>query len=133
MTDRSLEELLEDEEDAIVVAVRERMRGDESVGRVATQRQIREGDLLAQVTGFWFQAMRSDIALGFCDSMRQSLSWLVSFRSGHQLPFGDDLVGRMFEDISEEIEARLETDGQRRQYIAYRDEVRGIIAETFPG
>lgn len=133
MTERSLDELLQDEQDAIVVAVQARMRGDETMAEVAAQRQLRERDLSGQVLGFWLTAIRSDLELGFSETMRQNLEWLVSLRSGHRLPFGDELVGRMFRDISEEIEARLDSDDQRARYASYRDEVLQAIAETFPG
>lgn len=133
MTQRSLDELLADEKDAISVAVQGRMRGDQTMSVVAAQRELRERDLVAQVLGFWLTAIRSDLELGFSETMRQNLEWLVSLRSGHQLPFPDSLVGRMFRDISDEIEARLETDDQRARYAAYRDDVIRIIAETFPG
>ncbi len=132
MTERTLDEFLQEEQDVIIVAVRERMRGDDAMGAVAEQRQLSEGALAGQVLGFWLQAVRSDLLLGSTDAMRQNLEWLVRLREGHQLPFGDELVRRMFADISAEIEARLETDGQRAQYTPYRDEVLRLIAGTFP-
>lgn len=133
MGERPLDELLEDERDGIVVAVRERMRGDETMGKVAAQRQLREGELVAQVLSFWLQAVRTDLALGSTTAVRQNLEWLASLRSGHELPFDDGLVRRVFLDVSAEVEARLETSAQRAQYTAYRDEVLRLIAVTFPG
>jgi hypothetical protein len=42
------------------------------------------------------------------------------------------MVRHVFEDISREIDARLESDQLRTEYDAYRREVIALIDEAFP-
>jgi hypothetical protein len=65
--------------------------------------------------------------------MQQNMQWLIAFRAGHQLPFDDSMVLRMFDDLSEEIEARLDSDGLRAEYAAYRKKAAALIVAAFPG
>jgi hypothetical protein len=132
MTEITLDEFLRDNHDTILVAVQARMRGDEQMGAVAVQRELRENDLASQVLGFWLQAIRTDIELGSTAALEQNLQWLVRLRSGHDLPFDDALVWRIFADLSDEIDARLDSDLARRDYTAYREKVGKLIAEAFP-
>ena len=66
-------------------------------------------DLTGQVLGFWLQTIRTDVALGSTAAIEQNLSWLVRLRSGQDLPFDDAMVQRMFDDLSAEIDARLDS------------------------
>jgi hypothetical protein len=132
MTEITMDDFLKDNHDAILVAVQARMRGDETMGRIATQRELSESDLASQVLGFWLQGIRSDLTLGSTATMAQNMKWLVSLRAGHDLPFDDDMVMSMFNDISDEIDARLESDGLRDEYAAYREKVGKLIVDAFP-
>jgi hypothetical protein len=132
VAETTMDEFLRDNHDAILVAVQARMRGDETMGRVAVQRELSESDLSSQVLGFWLQGIRSDLTLGSTATMAQNMQWLIGFRAGHQLPFDDAMVMSMFNDISDEIDARLESDGLRDEYAAYRDKVGKLIADAFP-
>ena len=132
MADATLEDVLRDNHAAILAAVSVRMRGDEDMARVAEHRGLSEGDLTGEVLGFWLQGIRSDLALGGTAAMEQNMQWLLRFREGHSLPFADSTVRRCFAEISEEIERKLDTYEQRKQYAAYRAEVERIILDTFP-
>lgn len=132
MGDVTLDDVLRDNHDAILAAVQVRMRGDVTMGKVAAQRELSESDLSSQVLGFWLQGIRSDVTLGSTATMAQNLQWLLRLRSGHELPFEDHMVQRMFDDISEEIEARLDSRGLREEWAAYRDHVTRLIGDTFP-
>jgi hypothetical protein len=132
MAASTTDEFLRDNRDAILAAVQARMRGDETMDRIALQRELSESDLAGQVLGFWLEGIRSDLTLGSTATMEQSLRWLVSLRGGHDLPFGDDMVMRMFDDICDEIDVRIDSETLRREYAAYQAKVRGLIAEAFP-
>ena len=99
MDEPTMDEFLKDNHDAILVAVQARMRGDETMGRVAAQRELSESDLASQVLGFWLQGIRSDLTLGSTATMAQNMQWLVSLRAGHDLPFDDAMVLSMFDDV----------------------------------
>jgi hypothetical protein len=137
MTATTMDEVLRDDHDAIIVAVQTRMLRDPEMDglmdTVASQRELSKSDLASQVLGFWLQAIRSDLTLGSTATMEQSLPWLISFRSGHDLRFGNHVVLRMFDDISDEIEARLQSEALRREYEAYRQKVVELITAAFPG
>ena len=132
MTDTTMDDFLRDNHDAILVAVQARMRGDETMGRIAAQRELSESDLSSQVLGFWLQGIRSDLTLGSTATMAQNMQWLIGFRAGHDLPFDDAMVLRMFDDISDEIDARLDSEALREEYAAYREKVAKLIADAFP-
>lgn len=132
MGDVTMDDVLRDNHDAILAAVQARMRGDETMGKVAAQRDLSESDLSSQVLGFWLQGIRSDVTLGSTATMAQNLHWLTSLRAGHDLPFENEMVRHMFEDISEEIEARLDTAGLRKEWAAYREQVTVLIDDAFP-
>lgn len=93
MADQTIDDIIRDQREAIVAAVQERMRGDEAMSAVAAQRALTEGDLSAQVLGFWLQGIGSDLTLGSTTTMAQNLQWLVSLRRGHDLPFENEMVG----------------------------------------
>lgn len=132
MGDAAIDEVLRDQQAAIVAAVQERMRGDATMAKVAEQRGLSDAELSDQVIRFYLQAIGSDLALGSTVAMAQNLQWLAALRRGHDLPFADEMVRRMFDDISDEIQARLETDALREQYVAYRTRVADLVAESFP-
>lgn len=132
MSELMIDEVLRGDRAAIAAGVRARLRGDEAVGRLAARRGLGEGDLLSQVVGFWLQGIGSDLALGSTATMEQNLHWLVGLRAGHELPFDDEMVGRMFDAISAEIEVRLGSDAQRAEYAAYRQAVERLIVTAFP-
>jgi hypothetical protein len=132
MSGKSLGEILKDDHDAILAAVAARMRGDEDMGKVASQRGLSEADINSQVLGFWLQGIRSDLNLGTTAAMQQNMSWLKSFRSGHDLPFDGRAVRRCFAELSEEIDSRIETEEHRAEYSAFRAEVDKIISVAFP-
>ena len=132
MNDPALDQVLHDQRDAIMVAVQARMRGDETMTRVAIQRDLSESDLAIQVLGFWLQAIRTDLELGSTAALEQNMEWLVKLRAGHALPFGDDMVMWMFEEISDEVDARLPTASMREEYAAYRVKVQRLISAAFP-
>lgn len=132
MGEATLEEFLADNQDAIVVAAQERMRGEDTMVRLAAQRELSESDLLHQVLGFWLQAIRTDVTLGSTAAMEQNLGWLVRLRAGHDLPFEDVMVQRMFDDICTEVDARLGSEAMREEYATYRGKVEVLIAEAFP-
>ncbi len=132
MADQTIDELLKEDHASILAAVRERMRGDETMGAVAAVRELSEGDLTAQVLDFWLQGIRTDLALGITHTMQQNLEWLVAFRAGHELPFDGRSVAWMFAEISDEILARLPADDLRAEYETYAAAVRQLIAQTFP-
>ena len=71
MTAKTMDEFLGDKQDAILAAVQTRIRGDETMARVAAQRELGEGDLTSQVLGFWLQGIRSDLTLGSTAAMEQ--------------------------------------------------------------
>ena len=128
----TMDGFLRDNHEAIVVAVQARMRGDETMGRVAAQRELSADDLSSQVLGFWLQGIRSDLTLGSTAAMEQSLSWLARLRAGHDLQFDDAEVLRLFDFISDEIDARLESADLREEYAAYREQVGRLITDVFP-
>jgi diguanylate cyclase (GGDEF)-like protein len=132
MAEATMDEFLRDNHDAILVAVQEKMRGDETMGRIAVQRDLSESDLASQILGFWLQGIRSDLTLGSTATMAQSMQWLVSLRAGHDLPFDDAMVLSMFDDISDEIDGRLDSDALRDEYAAYREQVTTLITDAFP-
>jgi len=132
MTDITMDDFLKDNHDAILVAVQARMRGDETMGKIATQRELSESDLASQVLGFWLQGIRSDLTLGSTATMEQNMQWLIGFRAGHDLPFDDAMVSHMFDSISDEIVARLDSEAQREEYAAYRETTGKLIADAFP-
>ena len=132
MDEATMDEFLRDNHDAILVAVQDKMRGDETMGRIAVQRDLSESALASQVLGFWLQGIRSDLTLGSTATMAQNMQWLVSLRAGHDLPFDDSMVLSMFDDISDEIERRLDSDGLRAEYAAYRLQVTKLITDAFP-
>ena len=51
MAEMTLDEFLRDNRDAILVAAKARMRGDETLVRMAAQRELSESDLVSQVLG----------------------------------------------------------------------------------
>ena len=128
----AMDDFMRDHHDSIVVAVQSRMRGDETMGRVAGQRELSESDLSGQVLGFWLQAIRTDLMLGSAAALEQNLQWLIRLRAGHGLPFGDEMVMRMFDDISTEIDAQLASDALREEYAIYRERAAGLISDAFP-
>ena len=128
----AMDDFLRDDHDAIVAAVQARMKGDETMGRVAGQRELSESALASQVLGFWLQAIRTDLALGSTAALEQNLRWLVRLRAGHDLPFGDEMVMRMFDGISTEIDAQLTSDALREEYAIYREKAAGLINDAFP-
>ncbi len=132
MGDVTLDDVLRDNHDAILAAAQARMRGDETMGKVAAQRELTESDLSSQVLGFWLQGIRSDVTLGSTVTMAQNLQWLSHLRSGHELPFDDQMVQGMFDDISEEIEAHLDSAELRREWETYRAQVACLIGDAFP-
>ncbi len=123
---------LKDEHDAILAAVAARMRGDEDMGKVAAQRGLSEADINSQVLGFWLQGIRSDLTLGTTAAMQQNMTWLKSFRSGHDLPFDGRAVRRCFAELSDEIDSRLDTEEHRAEYATFRTQVDTIISDSFP-
>jgi 6-phosphogluconate dehydrogenase len=127
-----LDDVVGDDHDGILAAVQARMRGDEAMKRVAEQRELSESDLSSQVLGFWLQGIRSDLTLGSTVTMAQNLQWLKVLRAGHDLPFENEMVQRMFDDISAEIEARIDSHGMRAEYAEYRQAVTALIADAFP-
>lgn len=132
MVEPTMDEFLKDNHDAILVAVQARMRGDETMGRVAAQRELSESDLSSQVLGFWLQGIRSDLTLGSTATMEQNMQWLIGFRAGHELPFDDAMVPHMFDYISDEIDGRLDSEALREEYAAYREKAGKLIADAFP-
>jgi hypothetical protein len=132
MSGGSLAETLREDHDAILAAVAARMRGDEDMGKVAARRGLSEADINSQVLGFWLQGIRSDLTLGTTAAMQQNMSWLKSFRSGHDLPFDGRAVRRCFAELSDEIDSRLETEEHRAEYSAFRTQVNKIISDSFP-
>jgi hypothetical protein len=127
-----MDDFLKDNHDAILVAVQTRMRGDETMGRVAAQRELSESDLASQVLGFWLQGIRSDLTLGSTATMEQNMQWLIGLRAGHELPFDDAMVLQMFDYISDEIDARLDSEALRAEYAAYREKAGKLITDAFP-
>jgi signal transduction histidine kinase len=132
MPETTLDTFIRDHHDAILAAVQGRMRGDETMCRLAAQREVSESELTGQVLGFWLQGIASDVTLGSTVTMRQNLRWLVGLRAGHDLGFADAMVRQMFEDISREIDARLEGERLRAEYEQYRQAVLALIGEAFP-
>ena len=128
----AMDDFLRDDHDAIVAAVQAHMKGDETMSRVAGQRELSEGGLASQVLGFWLQAIRTDLALGSTAALEQNLQWLVRLRAGHDLPFGDEMVMRMFDAISTEIDGQLKSDALREEYASYREKAAGLIKCAFP-
>jgi hypothetical protein len=132
MSEITMDEFLADNRDAILVGVQARMRGHETMVRVAEHSEISESDLGSQVIGFWLQAIRTDLELGSTAAIEQNLQWLVRLRIGQEVPFDDPMVMRTFDDISAEIEERLESDTLREEYATYRARVRTLIVDAFP-
>lgn len=132
MSEMTMDEFLAENRDAILVGVQARMRGNETMARVAEHSEISESDLGSQVIGFWLQAIRTDLELRSTAAMQQNLQWLVRLRSGQEVPFDDPMVMKMFEGISDEIDARLESDALREEYATYRERVRTLILDAFP-
>jgi hypothetical protein len=131
MEHASLDEFLKDNHDAILAAVMVRMRGDEDMAQVAAQRDLSEANLDSQVLGFWLQGIRSDLTLGTTAAMEQNVRWLESFRSGHDLRFDGKAVRRCFNEISDEIESRLEEKEQLAEYSAFKAQVDRLICDSF--
>ena len=123
MAETDMDEFLRDNHDAIIAAAQARMKGDETMGRVAAQRELSESDLASQVLGFWLQAIRTDLTLGSRAALEQNLQWLVKLREGHGLPF---------DDVSAEVETRLESQALREEYSNYREKAAGLISAAFP-
>jgi signal transduction histidine kinase len=132
MPETTLDAFVRDHYDGILAAVQGRLRGDETMSGLATQRELGESDLTGQVLGFWLQAIVGDLTLGSTVTVRHDLQWLVRLRAGHDLRFADAMVRHVFEDISREIDARLESDELRAEYEEYRREVITLIDEAFP-
>lgn len=132
MNERTMDELLADNRDAILVGAQARLRGQDAMARVAEHAEISENDLGSQVIGFWLQAIRTDLELGSTTAIEQNLQWLVRLRSGQEVPFDDLMVMQMFEVISDEVDARLEPVVLREEYATYRDSVRRLILDAFP-
>ena len=132
MTDRTIDAVLAEHHDEILMAVRGRLRGDETMAHVAAQREMDQGQMVAEVIGFWLQAIATDLALGSTAAIEQNLGWLVRLRAGQDLPFADALVSTMFDDIAQEIDARLPTATMHEEFAEYRRAVDGLIAAAFP-
>lgn len=132
MAETTLEEFLGDNHDAILVGARARMRGNDTMIQMAAQRELRESELLSQVLDFYLQAIRTDVTLGSAVAMEQGLRWLVRLREGQGLTFDDSMVTRLFGDLSNEIDARLDSQALRQEYATYREQVRSLITEAFP-
>ncbi len=132
MADETMDEFLRDNHDAILAAVQDKMRGDATMTRIAAQRELSESALAGQVLGFWLEGIRSDMTLGTTATMQQSMQWFVRLRAGHDLPFEDGMVLYMFDEISDEIDARIASDALRREYAAYREQVAALINDAFP-
>jgi hypothetical protein len=132
MAEPTIDEVLRDNHDVILAAVQVRMRGDETVGRVAKQRDLSERELTGQVLGFTLEATRSDLTLGSTVAMGQGLHWLARLGVGHDLPFDGAMLRRLFDTISAEIDARLDSEALRQEYAAYRAMVGKLIADAFP-
>jgi hypothetical protein len=128
----SLDDFLKDNHDAILAAVAVRMRGDEDMTKVASQRDLSEADLNSQVVGFWLQGIRSDLTLGTTAAMEQNMKWLKSFRSGHDLQFDGKATHRCFAEISAEIGSRLVDEELRAEYLAFEAKVESLIDDSFP-
>ena len=128
----TLDDFLRGQHDAIVYAVQTRMKGDQAMGRVADRQGLSESELSSQVVGFFLQAIRADAAIGSTTTLEENLQWLVVLRSGHDLPFGDEMVMHMFDEVSEEIEARLPSKVLREEYKAYREKGEELVRRAFP-
>ena len=61
MTERMIDAVLEEYHDEILVSARARMRGDESMAALATQRDMGESAMVGQVIGFWLAAIRTEL------------------------------------------------------------------------
>jgi hypothetical protein len=133
MTDAGFEQFFRDHGEEIVAGASARMGNDPMVGSLAGQRDLGEDQLLTQVFDFWLGAIRSDLSLGSAVALEHDLTWLSRLREGHHLPFDDRMVLRMFTALSEEIQQRLISPAQRREYEAYRAQVTSLIGEAFPG
>lgn len=129
MIDSGLGAVLEKARAAVLAAAVARMSGDSEMTRVAAQRELSQADLSEQILGFWLQAVNTDLTLGSTAAMKQNLDWLLRFRTGHALPFSDSAVRRCFVYLSDEIEARLQDEGQLATYAAYRREVERLMDE----
>ncbi len=132
MTEQTISEVLTEHHDDILAGARARLRGDETMARLAAQREMGGSEMIGQVIGFWLEAIGTDLALGSTTAIEQNLGWLVRLRAGQDLGFGDALVALMFEDIASEIDERLTTEVMREEFAAYRRAVNGLIAESFP-
>jgi hypothetical protein len=132
MTDVTMDDFLKDNHDAILAAVQARMHGDETMSKVAAQRELSENDLTGQVLAFTLQAIRSDLTLGSTAAMTQGMSWLNSLRAGHELALDGRAVARLMDAISDEVDARLDSEALRAEYSAYRAEVGQLIIDAFP-
>jgi hypothetical protein len=133
MADSGFDQFFRDHGEDIVAGASARLGGDATVGALAGQRDLGEDQLLTQVFGFWLEGIRSDLSLGSAVALEHDLTWLSRLREGHQLLFDDGMVLRMFTALSEEIERRLTSSAQRREYEAYRARVTGLIGAAFPG
>jgi len=131
MAEPTMDEFLKDNHDAILVAVQARMRGDETMGRVAAQRELSESELSAQVLSFMLDVIRSDLMLGSAAAMRQGLPWLASLREGHDLAFDAPYVSGVLDQLGDEIEARLGSAELREEYAAYREQVAELVDAAF--
>jgi hypothetical protein len=127
----TLDDFFRDNSGSVVAVLTERMRDDAEMVSMAAERGASPAQICTQVLGFWLEAIRSDLAVGSTIVMAQNLLWLKRFRAGHQLPFGDDSPGRMFAQISREIESRLSDPVQLARYAVYRTDVERLIEDTF--
>jgi len=128
----AMDDFLRDHHDAIIAAVQARMKGDETMGRVAEQRELSESGLSGQVLGFTLEAIRSDLTIGSPVAMQQGLRWLASLGAGQGLPIDGPALTRLLDDVSGEVEARLDSDALRTEYAAYREQLGPMIADAFP-
>ena len=118
---------------AIVTGVQQRMREDPDVVAMASARSTDAPGFSSRVVGFWLQGIETDLSLGSTAATEQSLAWLARLRAGQDVHFDDQMVTDVFEDISSEVLARLSDSSLVAEYVDYRDRVRAIICEVFPG
>jgi hypothetical protein len=130
--ERTIDDVLREHHDEILTAARARLRDDETMAHLAAQREMGESEMVGEVIGFWLQAIGTDLALGSTAAIEQNLGWLVRLRAGQDLPFADALVSRMFDEIADEIDARLPSATMHEQFGGYRLEVHGLISAAFP-
>jgi hypothetical protein len=132
MSEQTIQDVLSERHDEILVDARGRLRGDETMKQLAAQRAMGESEMVGQVIGFWLEAIGTDLALGSTAAIEQNLGWLARLRAGQGLPFEDVLVSRMFDDIAVAIDERLTTPAMHEEFDTYRSAVNGIIAAAFP-